>query len=135
MHPALPLLLTAMPAPSPLLLRCASPLQGLHLLALRLRAATEAAADAGARRRTSIAAGSRRVTSMHNRRTTGQHQAVRRMSAAGLVERRASIQLLPAPGGGAWGVGLIALLRACMLWGGQAQLQATPAPVHQQSLC
>jgi hypothetical protein len=82
------------------------PLQGLHLLALRLQAAMDASGDAGARRRTSIAApGSRRVTGMHNRRTTGQHQAVRRMSAAGLVERRASIQLLPAPGGGGW-VGL-----------------------------
>ncbi|KAL4440036.1 hypothetical protein ABPG75_003037 [Micractinium tetrahymenae] len=80
---------------------CVAADQGLHLLALRLKAALEAPSSApagaeAARRRTTVTGpGSRRVTSLH-RRTTGQH-VVRRISAASLKEHRSSIQFLPAP--------------------------------------
>lgn len=84
-----------------------SAVQGLHLLALRLKGAMDSGEAAtrrlslrDGRRLTSMtdsrrcSVGGRRVTGA-NRRTTGQHAM--RVSAAGLIERRASIQLLPAP--------------------------------------
>ncbi|EFN52866.1 hypothetical protein CHLNCDRAFT_138354 [Chlorella variabilis] len=86
---------------------CVAADQGLHLLALRLKGAMDSGEAAtrrlslrDGRRLTSMtdsrrcSVGGRRVTGA-NRRTTGQHAM--RVSAAGLIERRASIQLLPAP--------------------------------------
>ncbi|PRW33225.1 outer dynein arm-docking complex subunit 1 [Chlorella sorokiniana] len=75
---------------------CVAADQGLHLLALRLKAAMEPAGGADARRRTSMIGG-RRMSSVH-RRTTGQHQVVRRMSATQLMDQRGSITMLAAPG-------------------------------------
>lgn len=63
----------------------------------------EPAGGADARRRTSMIGG-RRMSSVH-RRTTGQHQMVRRMSATHLMDRRGSITMLAAPGGKQAGAG------------------------------
>lgn len=54
---------------------------------------------AGAERCRTSQPGSRRVTSNLRRRTSQQHQMVRRMSAANLAGRRGSISMLAVPGG------------------------------------
>ena len=44
--------------------------------------------------------GNRRMSSLHARRTTGQHQAMRRMSATQLRDRRGSTHMMALPAGG-----------------------------------
>lgn len=83
-------------------------LQGLQLLSLRLCTAMGCqAGDISATHRLTSLADDRRSSvsgrrSTNNRRTTA-HQVAMRVSAAGLMERRASITLLPAPAAAAAG--------------------------------
>ncbi|KAL4854466.1 hypothetical protein ACK3TF_004820 [Chlorella vulgaris] len=89
---------------------CLAADQGLQLLSLRLCTAMgcQAGDTSGTRRLTSLAddrrssVSGRRTT--NNRRTTA-HQVAMRVSAAGLMERRASITLLPAPAAAAAAAG------------------------------